>query len=106
MAQYLLIEASDPFASNEVGYYCELARGLVEAGNRVTLFLVQNAVLAARPLAQTPQLHGLVGSGVKILADDFSLRERGITNVLDGVEIASIESVVDALAAGHKVLCH
>src|SRR4029450_6336607 len=45
MADYLLIESRDPFESNDVGYYCDLARGLVEAGNQVTLFLVQNGVL-------------------------------------------------------------
>ena len=56
MAGYLLIESRDPFESNDVGYYYELAGGLVEAGNQVTLFLVQNAVLAARPSAQAPQL--------------------------------------------------
>ena len=70
MTEYLLIESRDPFESNDVGYYYDLARGLSEAGNQVTLFLTQNAVLAARPSAQAPQLRVLVGSGVKILADD------------------------------------
>jgi len=106
MAKYLLIESRDPFESNDVGYYCDLARGLVEAGNQVTLFLVQNAVLAARPSAQAPQLRALVGSGVKILADDFALKERGIKQLLAGVEIAPIEIVVDHLEAGHKTLWH
>jgi hypothetical protein len=106
MAEYLLIESRDPFESNDVGYYCELARGLVEAGNQVTLFLVQNAVLAARPSAQAPQLRALAGSGIKILADDFALKERGITRLLDGVQVAPIETVVDHLEAGHKTLWH
>jgi predicted peroxiredoxin len=106
MAEYLLIESRDPFESNEVGYYCELARGLVEVGNRVTLFLVQNAVLAARASAQAPQLRALAGSGIKILADDFALKERGITRLLDGVQVAPIETVVDHLEAGHKTLWH
>jgi hypothetical protein len=105
-AEYLLIESRDPFESNDVGYYYELACGLVEAGNQVTLFLVQNAVLAARPSAQAPQLRGLVGSGVRILADDFALKERGITKLLDGVQPAPIEMVVDHLEAGHKTLWH
>lgn len=106
MAGYLLIESRDPFESNDVGYYYGLARGLVEAGNQVTLFLVQNAVLAARPSAQTPQLRALIGSGIKVLADDFALKERGITKLLDGVQIAPIEIVVDHLEAGHKTLWH
>ncbi len=84
MTGYLLIESRDPFESNDVGYYYGLARGLVEAGNQVTLFLIQNAVLAARPSAQAPQLRALIGSGIKVLADDFALKERGITKLLDG----------------------
>ena len=106
MTEYLLIESRDPFESNDVGYYCDLARGLVEAGNQVTLFLVQNAVLAARPLAQGSALRSLIGSGVTVLADDFALRERGITRLLDGVQIAPIEAVVDRMEAGHKTLWH
>jgi hypothetical protein len=106
MAAYLLIESRDPFESNDVSYYFDLARGLVEAGNQVTLFLVQNAVLAARPLARSPALRSLIGSGIKVLADDFALRERGIAKLLDGVQIAPIETVVDHMEAGHKTLWH
>ncbi len=106
MAEYLLIESRDPFESNDVGYYYELARGLVEAGNRVTLFLIQNAVFAARPSAQATKLQALVHSGIKILADDFGLKERGITKLLDGIQVAPIEIVVDHLEAGHKTLWH
>jgi sulfur relay (sulfurtransferase) complex TusBCD TusD component (DsrE family) len=106
MAEYLLIESRDPFESNDVGYYYGLASGLVEAGNQVTLFLIQNAVLAARPAAQTPQLRALIGSGLKVLADDFALKERGIAKLLEGVQIAPIEIVVDHLEAGHKTLWH
>ena len=47
------IESRDPFESNDVVYYYELAKGLVEAGNQVTLLLVQNGVLAARPSAHS-----------------------------------------------------
>ena len=106
MTEYLLIESRNPFESNDVGYYYELVRGLVDTGNQVTLFLIQNAVLAARPLAQAPLLQALVGSGVKILADEFALKQRGVHKLLDGIEIASIEIVVDHLEAGHKTLWH
>jgi intracellular sulfur oxidation DsrE/DsrF family protein len=106
MSGYLLIESRDPFESNDVGYYYELARGLVEAGNQVTLFLVQNAVFAVRPSAEIPKLRALIGSGVKVVADDFALKERGITKLLDGVQIAPIEIVVDHLEAGHKTFWH
>ena len=106
MGAYLLIESRDPFESNDVGYYYELARGLVEAKNEVTLFLVQNGVLAARPSAQVPALRALVKAGVKVLADDFALAERGIKKLADGVASAPIDVVVDHLEAGHKTLWH
>ena len=106
MTQYLLIESRDPFESNDVGYYYDLARGLVEAGNQVTLFLAQNGVLSARPSAHSAALSALAESGVTVLADDFSLQERGIAKLAEGVAAAPIDVVVDCLAAGHKTLWH
>jgi len=106
MTGYLLIESRDPFESNDVAYYYELARGLQASGNQVTLLLVQNAVLVTRPSAQAPGLAALASAGVKILADDFALKERGITKLRDGVQVAPIDVVVDHLEAGHKTLWH
>src|SRR5271169_1279672 len=106
MHHYLLIESRDPFESNDVSYYYELTKGLVDAGNEVTLLLVQNGVLAARPSAHSAALSELGRSGVKVLADDFSLKERGISKLADGVAAAPIDIVVDHLEAGHKTLWH
>jgi sulfur transfer complex TusBCD TusB component (DsrH family) len=106
MDHYLLIESRDPFESNEVMYYYELSKGLVDAGNQVTLLLVQNGVLAARPSAHSAALSALGKSGVKILADEFSLKERGISKLAEGVAAAPIDVVVDHLEAGHKTLWH
>ena len=85
MDHYLLIESRDPFESNDVTHYYELSKGLVDAGNEVTLLLVQNGVLAARPSAHSATLSALGRSGVKVLADDFSLKERGISKLAEGV---------------------
>ena len=106
MAQYLLIESRDPFESNDVSYYYDLARGLAESGNQVTLLLVQNGVLSARPSAHSAALGALARSGVTVLADDFSVKERGIARLAEGVVAAPIDVVVDHLAAGHKTLWH
>ena len=106
MAHYLLIESRDPFESNDVGYYYDLAKGLAEAGNQVTLFLAQNGVLSARPSAHSGALSALAQSGVTVLADDFSLQERGIAKLAEGVAAAPIDVVVDGLAAGHKTMWH
>jgi len=106
MTKYLLIESRDPFESNDVGYYYELARGLCEAKNQVTLLLVQNRVLAARRSAHVPVLRALASAGVEILADDFALKERGITQLADGIRSAPIDIVADHLEAGSKTLWH
>jgi hypothetical protein len=47
-----------------------------------------------------------VQSGVTVLADDFSLQERGISKLAEGITAAPIDAIVDRLAAGHKTLWH
>jgi sulfur relay (sulfurtransferase) complex TusBCD TusD component (DsrE family) len=106
MTQYLLIESRDPFESNDVAYYYDLAKGLVETGNQVTLFLVQNGVLAARKSERSAQLSALAAGGVKVLADDFSLQERGIAKLATGIAAAPIDVIVDHLEAGARALWH
>jgi len=103
---YLLIESRDPFECNDVGYYYDLAKGLVESGNQVTLFLAQNGVLAVRPSVHSVVLSALAQSGVTVLADAFSLQERGIVKLAKGVAASPIDVVVDHLAAGHKTIWH
>jgi predicted peroxiredoxin len=108
MANYLLIESRDPFDSNDVANFYGLASGLARAGNGVTLFLVQNGVLPARQSAGSAALAEVAGTGVTVLADEFSLQERGIgaDRLAAGVAAAPLETVVDGLAAGHKAIWH
>ncbi len=106
MASYLLIESRDPFSSQVVAGHVELAVELRRAGSTVALYLVQNGVLPCRAGADREALHEALAAGVEVLADDFSLRERGIgvKDVARGVKPASIGLVVDRLAASWKVL--
>ena len=108
MAKYLLIESRDSFDSNDVGRYYELATGLAGGGNDVTLFLVQNGVLSARASATDNGLAEVAGAGVSVLADDFSLRERGIGSdrLVTGVTPAPLDTVIDHMATGGKTLWH
>jgi len=108
MAGYLLIESRDPYEHNDVGPYYELASGLAKEGHQVTLFLVQNGVLAARRGAQGELLARVAQAGVEVLADDFSLRERGIRpdRLIPGVRPAPLDAVMDQLEAGRKALWH
>jgi predicted peroxiredoxin len=107
MAKYLLIESRDPFEVNDVLYYYDLAAALAQEGD-VTLFLVQNGVLPARRSAQSRRLTGLAQAGVRVLADEFSLRERGIRadRLAEGVAPAPLDVVIDQLAEGRKALWH
>lgn len=108
MAQYLLIESRDPFESADVGYFYDLAGALAQAGHAVSLFLVQNGVLPARPGRHGAALTRLAAAKVRVLADAFSLRERGIAaeSLAPGVRPAPLDVVIDGLAAGAKALWH
>ena len=111
MSRYLLIESRDPFEYGDARYMYDLAGELVGRGNDVTLYLLQNGVLTVRqgvkgnPLASLPE-----GSAkVKVLADDFSLRERGIATsaLAAGVQVSNVDNLVDLLVQeGTKILWH
>jgi sulfur relay (sulfurtransferase) complex TusBCD TusD component (DsrE family) len=108
MTHYLMIESRDPYETAEGALSYDLAARMARAGHAVTLFLVQNAVLAARRGARGSALAQLAGNGVEVLADEFSLRERGIgrERMNAHVKAAPLEVVVDRLAAGCKALWH
>lgn len=107
MSRYLLIESREPGESPAAAQSCALAADLAARGNDVALFLVQNGVLPLRGGAESGVLGTLAGKGVKLLADDFSLRERGIAAPLAcGAKPAPIDVVIDAMVAGAKVVWH
>lgn len=106
MKKYTLIASRDTFESKEAEHYLDLAAELMNAGNDVTVFLVQNGVLNARASSGSARVSKLAEAGVAVLADSFSLRERGIStdHLAVGVRAGEIDIVVDHLAAGHKVM--
>jgi len=108
MSDYLIIESRDPFESVDVSSQYDLASNLAGNGGKVTVFLVQNGVLPARQSARSEMVSALADAGVEVLADEFSLNERGIdpTRLARGVKAASIDAVVDQLAEGRKAFWH
>jgi sulfur relay (sulfurtransferase) complex TusBCD TusD component (DsrE family) len=109
MTGYLFIETRDPFESRDTEFVAETAAALKERDNEVTVFLVQNGVLAARRGARDPYLARLAQAGVRVLADDFSLRERGIAgnDLRAGVSQSSVGALVEMLARGEtKAIWH
>lgn len=108
MAKYLLIESRDPYDSADSANFLELVRGVRERNNDVTLFLIQNGVLAARDGAQhSERYRDLARTGVTVLADSFSLRERAIDRLVDSVRPAEIDALVELLLErGSKAIWH
>jgi sulfur transfer complex TusBCD TusB component (DsrH family) len=97
MTKYLFIESRDPFESRDTPFVAETATTLKQRGHDVTLFLLQNGVFAARNSVHS--LAKVADAGVTVLADNFSLKERGIETLelARGIQEAPIERLVEAL---------
>jgi hypothetical protein len=106
--KYLFIESRDPFESGDCARLTEFIDGIRRRGAEATLFLVQNGVLGARRGA-TPNaaLRGLARNQVRVLADAFSLRERGIQDMAPEVKSSGMSELVDLiLEPGVKAIWH
>ena len=104
---YLFITSNDPIGRAGVGEASELALRLAESGKQVGVFLIQNGVVPARRGARWDALDALVREGVRVQADAFSLRERGVAPeaLADGVEACEdLTPILDALGSGARVL--
>ena len=108
MNKYLFIESRDPFESQDCLALYDLIEGQAKQGSEVTIFLVQNGVLPARQNSHyASRLAALRQDKVTMLADDFSLRERAIRRLADGVRTAKIEELVDLIFnEGTKTIWH
>jgi len=107
MTRYVFIESRDPFESRDTQFLEDTAIAVKERGHDVTVFLVQNGVLAARE--STRRLGRLAEAGVTLLADDLSLRERGIKadELAPSVSESGIDALVEALVQENtKALWH
>lgn len=108
MTRYLFIESRDPFESADWQEQIDLIRGVRERGHETTLFLLQNGVLPAREGARYgDRLTALAKTGVQVLGDRFSLRERAIEKLSPGIQSAEIGTLVSLLLApGTKAIWH
>ena len=107
-ATYLVIETGDPFAARSPSDVDPLVEALAGA-TTTTIVLAQNAVLAARRGSVAAERLSQLASSARVLADDFSLRERGIRpdEIVAGVSAVTIEELVDLiLADGCRALWH
>ncbi|MBI2460531.1 MAG: DsrE family protein [Candidatus Rokubacteria bacterium] len=99
MPRYLLIESKDPLDGGQ--YSFDLGTQLREIKHDVTVYLVQDAVFAARKgfaagerLLAEARKHGLT-----LLADEISLRQRGVVKdrLSAEVKVSNMGELVDLL---------
>ena len=102
MAGYVLIAANDPGDGPEQQAVFELASTLAAARDKVSLFLTENGVHAARAGDGERWLVPLLSAGVTVFADPGALAQRGISSegMVSGVVPAPIELLMDRLETG------
>ena len=108
MARYLFIESTDPLSNYEDIEWYRYISALSESGHHVSIYYVNEGVTATRAGARTNLPFSMIASGVNLFADEWSIRERGMTDslLIDGIEITSTFLIVDALASGDHVVWH
>lgn len=108
MKDYLFIESRGTFESAGAASFLGLARDIARQGGKVEIFLVQNGVMPARAGAKSEALSAALQSGISVLADEFSLKERALSReqLAKGVKPAPIGTVIDRMADGWKILWH
>ena len=106
MREMLIIETRDAADHKDPARMTELAAGMTEAGVPATIFLTENGVFAARKAADDDMLDKAVARGVRIVADEFALQERGIdpAGLRAGISVEQVDLIVDGLAEGACVM--
>ena len=109
MSQYLLIESKSPVDGG--AYSFDLASQLRDLQHQVTIYLIQDAVFAARrrfqageKLVSDAKTHNLT-----LLADEVSLRQRGISKerLSDAVRVSNMDELVDlVMEKSDKAIWH
>jgi sulfur relay protein TusB/DsrH len=101
MARYLIVDSRDLTEYTSGRYIQKVVGKLKESGNDVTLFLIENGVIAARKGGEIGKnLSDLSKQGAKIMADDISCKARGIAQLADGVNQGNVDQLADLIAEG------
>lgn len=99
MSRYLLIETKGPLDGGS--YAFDLGKQLRAERHDVTIYLLQDAVFAARRSFKAGQqlIQEAEKSGLRVLADGVSARQRGLVGerVANGVSVTDMDEMVDLL---------
>ena len=95
MSKFLIVGSRDLMEYKESDFALNMASQLKKKGHETTLFLIENGALSARKDSEpAARLTALSKEGVNVLAEDLSLKMRGVKERAEGVS----ESNMDALA--------
>ena len=101
MSRYLIVTSRDLYEYASSSQVLELAGALKNRGHEVTLYLIENGVLAARRGAHlAARLSDLSRAGVTVLAEDVSAKARGIEQLADGVRLSNMDELADLIVDG------
>lgn len=99
MAQYLLVESKSPLDGGQ--YAFELGEQLRELQHNVTIYLIQDGVFTARKRFEAGEklVAEAKAKNLTLLADDISLRQRGVTKerLSEAVRVSTMDDLVDLL---------
>ena len=101
MSKFLIVESRDLMEYGESDFALNLARQLKKSGHESTLFLIENGALSARKgSAASTKLTALSKEGVKILAEDLSLKMRGVKEKSEGISESNMDTLAELILNG------
>lgn len=107
MGDYLLVESRDPDEASAPGAFMRDAVRLAQAGHRLSVYLVQEGVLAA--VRRRPEVAAVLRAGATVSVDNASMVRRALDTerLVPGVRIDGIDALAaKVLEAGVAVVWH
>jgi len=101
MAKYLIVNSRDLQEYSGSQFILNLAGQLRKKRHEVTFFLIENGVLSARKGSQfNTSLQTLSKEGTRVLAEDLSLKARGISQMGEGISPSNMEELATLVMDG------
>lgn len=98
MSHYVIIESREPDDSFGDDEFTDWVAELIKLGHTATVFLTQNAVIAARKgCVYNAGVSRLQEADARVLVDGFYATEKSIDSYAAGVEAAEMDRVVDLI---------
>lgn len=111
--RHLIIINDPPYGTERLYNGLRLAHALIKRGDEVTVFLMADAVLAAKSGQKTPdgyynaeRMVRRVTTKGRVLLCGTCMDARGITDgeILDGAERSTMDALAEATATADKVM--